>query len=523
MSEVVGTALSGAPGVYAIHGVALRGSGNGSNARAPGISAERRQALDAGADQILYGQISIVRGRLRAEAALEDPATGRIVLNARGDGRSPSDVPAAGLALARGIANPARPFGTSLEAALKPYAEALDEDDPGAALAAIRRSIEADPSFGQAYLAGIRLAAALRDQKAVAELLASAEAHRAGMAPLDRARLEAEAAASRGDLQARVRALEVLTRLYPADPAVWTSLSDTALAAHRYPEAARYMRAAANLYPGDVLLANQLGYAEAYAGNLQGALAAGRRYAEMRPAEANPLDSLGDFCLHLNHLREAEDYYRQAWSKDPSFLDGGSLFKAAWARLMTGDVKEAGVLFERHLAPRESAGDRAAPLRRAQWLWLIGQRRKAIERLSAFQAAPEIAPVVSAQLELWKVQLGEGASPDFRKFGPVYGALLARDFPAALPLLVQAYARWTPGREPGLPVLLAWAYVETGRLQDAGPLLADRNPLPATGVDLATSLWFPRIFLLRAKVFEKQGDAVKARENTRIYRTLSGT
>jgi hypothetical protein len=73
-----------------------------------------------------------------------------------------------------------------------------------------------------------------------------------------------------------------------------------------------------------------------------------------------------------------------------------------------------------------------------------------------------------------------------------------------------------------LPVLLAWADVETGHVAEAAALLRSNPSLSEVGLNWATPLYFPRIFYLRAVVAEKQGKPEEARENWRIFRALSG-
>ena len=47
------------------------------------------------------------------------------------------------------------------------------------------------------------------------------------------------------------------------------------------------------------------------------------------------------------------------------------------------------------------------------------------------------------------------------------------------------------------PVLLAWAYAESGRPREAAPLLQP-NPIPQpNALNPFASLWFPRLFYLR--------------------------
>src|SRR5262249_45870533 len=61
-----------------------------------------------------------------------------------------------------------------------------------------------------------------------------------------------------------------------------------------------------------------------------------------------------------------------------------------------------------------------------------------------------------------------------------YALLFGRGFAAALPILERMYARSTPASEENLAALLAWAYVESGRIADAAPLLR-LEPIPPIG------------------------------------------
>jgi hypothetical protein len=100
--------------------------------------------------------------------------------------------------------------------------------------------------------------------------------------------------------------------------------------------------------------------------------------------------------------------------------------------------------------------------------------------------------------------------------------LIGKEYAAALPVLQTMYDDGNPTADEGLPVLLAWADVETGHIPEAADLLRFNPPLSDTGLTWSTPLYFPRIFYLRAVVAEKQGKADVARENWRIFHALSG-
>jgi len=78
-----------------------------------------------------------------------------------------------------------------------------------------------------------------------------------------------------------------------------------------------------------------------------------------------------------------------------------------------------------------------------------------------------------------------------------------------------------PESDPSLPVMLAWTCLETGRANDAAPLLRF-NPIPSTnGVSMFAPFYLPRIYYLRGLLAEKQGKPDEARANYQIFRQLS--
>jgi hypothetical protein len=88
--------------------------------------------------------------------------------------------------------------------------------------------------------------------------------------------------------------------------------------------------------------------------------------------------------------------------------------------------------------------------------------------------------------------------------------------------LKQLYDGANPAADPGLPVMLAWTCLETGRANDAAPLLR-LNPIPSVnGVSVFAPFYFPRIYYLRGLVAEKEGKPDEARANYQLFRQLSG-
>ena len=579
LSEILSGKLEGSAQRYVIQWRSLHSFDSSTGRRpaaAPGISAERTEALLAGANEILYGNFSVVNGVLRATATEEDTLTRKMVRMVSASAPARDGVFAVADALARQLGQ-AQPFGTRNPQALRAYVAALESPDPAASLPEFSQAAAADPDFGRAYVFWLDAAMAQRNRAEADGVLRQALAHVDRFPELDRARLKFGAALLSGDFNARLEAITELTRLDPGDPNNHRALAEAFMSVRKYEEAITEFRRALSLRPDDILALNSMGYAAAYSGDLPTAIRALRGYEQLRPGEPNPLDSLGDVHFALGHYGEAEQFYLAARAKAPAFLNGGELLKAGQARLMTGDVPGATKLFDRYLAERQAARDPFAELHAAAWSWQTGGRRAAIQRLDDLARADETGPLrevasrANAQTALWLLELGDRAGaaerarkamaqavpataeiateavfltqpeasadewaaraarafPEPAQAGPrdysrAYAFLFAKEFQRAAKVLQEIYQRPSSNLDDGLAVLLAWAYTETGRWGDAETLLR-LNPLPqAAGLPMFSSLHFPRIFFLRGAVLEKSGQAKEAAANYRLFLALSG-
>jgi Flp pilus assembly protein TadD len=575
-SEIITAELSGAPAIYAISSNRLHGYERLAGARpvsAPGISAEKPLATLAGATRMGYGEYWASGGSLHARLTLEDAQSGNMItLSAdAGDG----DVIGAASNLARQLWRGARPYSTRSEAALKAYMAALETSDSASVAASLGEAISADPGFGSPYRLLAQIKAQAQDRNGALALVSQGIAR--VTAPADRVRLEVTSAELRGDPGGRVRALQNLSALSGSDPAVWRSLAEALMAGRSYAGAAAAYRRALAIEPQDIAALNQLGYAAAYAGDLAGAADALRRYERLRPNDANALDSLGDVNLLSGHLAEAESLYLQAAKRSPHFELDGPLFKAAMARLMTGDVTGADVLANQYLQARSSQNDPALNYRRAEWSWTAGRRKQACGELESFAGsgsngpARELAARAWAQLAVWKLLLGDraGASqsaeraaaaagpasaaiaavarflteapasasewgaraerqfpgptqPSVRNFALAYALLLNKEYQPASAILHRIYDAGASSNDEGLPVMLAWTYIEAGRPAEAAPLLR-LNPIPASsGTGPFFAFYFPRLYLLRSIEAQREGKQQEAQANREMFRKLSG-
>ena len=565
LAQILSGELQGSPQRYAIQWPTLHSYQAilGKRPAAPGISSESTAALVAGANQIVYGNFSLAGGILRATANLEDLPTHKIVQVATASGSARDGIfPVAG-AIARQLGGD-HPFGTTNSEALQDFVAALESPDAPPASEAYARAVAADPDFGRAYLFWLDAAIAQRNRAQAERIVAQAAARQGRWAPLDRAALNLEAAALRGDFPAQLEARRQLASQDPANPNHHRALAESLMSVRDYEGSLVEFRRGLSIRPDDAVALNSMGYAAAYSGDLPTAIRVLRGYEQLRPNQPNPLDSLGDAHFALGHFSEAEQFYLAADSKAPGFLNGGEVLKAAQARLMTGDVAGATTLFKRYLAGRETAHDPNAPYHAAEWLWLTGARRAAIASLDTTAAtapgtARELPSMANAQAAIWLLNLGDraGAAQHARQavalegpsksplialvaflaqpdvfpppapspladYARVYALLYGSQFQAAAQALRQIYLRPTNELDDGLAVLLAWAYEESGEWQRAEPLLR-LTPLPqAAGLPMFSSLYFPRLFFLRGVVLGREGHRPEAARYYQLFRTLSG-
>jgi tetratricopeptide (TPR) repeat protein len=582
-SEVISRELASVPGTYAIPFEKLHRLEPGFESRpltAPGISTERSLALAAGANRIGYGEYWNQGGRLEARLLLEDPETGKMmqVLSASSSSRNPIDV-ASRLTrqIASQLSSQVAPYPTEKPGAVEAYVAALDSPEITTKTEQLEQAIEGDSGFAPPYLLLAQFRAQRQDRAGAVAVLDRALSHAGGMPAADRARIEFERATLRGDTEAAKKSLTAWTQSSPNDPLAWSAAATAAMGHHQYVEAAPAYQKALAIDADDVNGLNQLGYAAAYAGDWNTATQALIRYQNLRPADVNPLDSLGDINLAAGRLREAENFYLQATKKNPTFLNGAGFFKAAMARLMTGDRAGADKIEEQYIAELTSAKDPLVEVHKAVWAWSTGRRKQAYQELAAFAASTESGPLhelasqAYSQLAIWAVTSGDrsdaaklagkavmlagpgtaGLAAAVRFLGQpsasaadwaaraeqsfpqpalkglketalTYALLADQQYQAAADLLKEQYDRGSATVDDGLPVLLAWTYLETGKPKEAAALLRF-NPIPPTsGVRPFSVFYFPRLFYLRGRVAQLAGSGEAARTQFGLFRQLSG-
>jgi hypothetical protein len=162
--------------------------------------------------------------------------------------------------------------------------------------------------------------------------------------------------------------------------------------------------------------------------------------------------------------------------------------------------------------------DRAAAVRYAAQAGASGTPASAGSvAVSRLAVMPPASPAEWAS----RAEASFGRSP-LKEIALAYALLLDRHFAEAIPLLQKMEARTGTTGDRSVAIDLAWALIETGKVEEAAPLLR-MNPVPSS--DSATAfigLYFPRLYKLRAIVAERQGKSNEAQEHRRVYAALGG-
>ncbi len=537
---------------------------------APGESAERSAAIAEGATRILIGQISRVGNRLEMDVTERDTASNKTIDNFTIATPNAGELYSLADAAARHFSSHATPFETRNNRAIAAWCQGIEEPDYASAGDDYARAVQADPQFAVAWLDWASTASMHGDRAAAAQILRRAGEQASHFSPLDRARLKLATLELTGDRAAILNAMNELGRLSPDDPENIAAIATRNYAARQYQEAVAAYRRLTQLTPNNGLAWNQLGYALMSAGDYNGAMAALQTYQRLAPKDANPPDSQGDVAFAFGRFPEAEKFYGQASARDPAFEDQAPLYKAAAARLMTGDIAGADREFAAWLNARRAAHDPLIDIRRAAWLFISGRRTQALADLGNLVAAPspQIKAAALTQMAIWNLQLGSRdsalgeaedalkthaasantlivrfalddahnpadwsaradrlfAAPQVAPLKPIalaYALYLAHQWDAAAPHWKEMVDRSSPD-DPIPTAIYGQILVELGRPREAEPLVR-LFPLPKPeALQEFESLIIPRIFATRAAVFASEGNKAESEASRKVYETLSG-
>lgn len=332
------------------------------------VSSDRAKATLAGATHLVSGSVEKAGSLLRLEATDEDLATHATTRILAAQAAQP--IPAL-QELARQLSSSPKPLPTTNPEALRLYASAFDK--PAAETTeTLHEATRIDPDFSLAWL-GI---AELNPTEANVD---AALTHK--LNPIDKAALRVLKAAIDKDKPARVAALRDLAALTPADLTLRKSLAENETAMGQFAQAAADWKIVGEAIPTDRDAWNQRGYALAWTGDFNAALDAMKSYAARWPEDVNPLDSTGDVNYLAGRFADAASWYLKAQQKNPQFLAGGDLYKAASAQFRAGDRRKADASFEQFRAARAKQNPPAFSLLEADWLARTGREKEAIAML----------------------------------------------------------------------------------------------------------------------------------------------
>jgi tetratricopeptide (TPR) repeat protein len=263
----------------------------------------------------------------------------------------------------------------------------------------------------------------------------------------------------------------------PNDISLLTALAETENVARRFSAAAGLYRRILEIDPASAVAMNSLGYAEANAGHLDAAAKALQQYGKSLDQSTNSLDSLGEVYFLNGRFTEAERYFQQAYRRDPRFLAGSTLMKAAYAHWLGGDLAGADAIFQRYRDDRRNQKDMSAVWREATWLYATGRREQGIAKL--MEASADQPQLVQRQLAVWRGEI---------------------QAPKDLPTLKKLYDGAVPPNDGEFRTFYAAALAAAGQKGEASTLL-ERWPLPESGGDpLFQSLVYPQFMELRRQL-----------------------
>ncbi len=420
-----------------------------------------RDAYLEHAARLIHGYYETRSGNLHFEISVEDAEDHRTLQTSAEDGPP-------GQALNRAAKN----------LAAGAHAFPASEDATAAwGHADFERATTLDPAFALAWLGWAQQVSTGGDNARALDLTQRALAQPNLNQNIDKTRLELAAANLRQDDDARLAASRKLAELVPYDPARLTALAELDMAARNFTAAAHDYQLALAADPSNTAVLNLLGYAQALAGNLDDARKSFQEYGRgSGEVTINSIDSLGEALFINGKFDESERQFLDAYKRDPKFLQGETLWKAAHARWLAGDLSSADKLAQQFFQTRAQAHDPLLDWRRANWLYETGRRQQAVDLLMhAPETTPNGAAAAKQQLAVWNTP--QPVSDDLEK-------------------LQQAYRHSDPVND-GLPrTFYAEALLRAGRKDEARDLLK-RWPLPVRDDSPLQSLLYPKFMELR--------------------------
>jgi tetratricopeptide (TPR) repeat protein len=352
---------------------------------------------------------------------------------------------------AKAIAPSARAFSTTREDAAEAWGRSEFE-----------KAVAIDGDFGAAWLAWVEASIQHGDAQQAASIADRALERPSLRSDLDRARIELLAANLHGDSDARARAFAQIAKL-TKEPTAIAAYAEAELKVHDFESAIAAFQELLVQTPDNAAAMLTLGYTQAYAGQLEAAIATLEKYGKLPAQRTNSLDSIGEAYFMNGRFPEAEKFFLAAQQSNPQFGNSSMEFlKAAYAHWLAGDLKGADALASKSLRD---------PWHEACWLFATGREKEAVAKL---QSAPD-KKIVEHQMAIWNATL-----------------------PSDVSKLKALYERTPPSSDGQARVFYAAALAKAGQKEEARKLIG-RWPLPIEqNVDqFSESLVFPNFLQVR--------------------------
>ena len=426
-----------------------------------------RDAYLAGASRLVHGYYELRSGKLRFEIDVEDSASHRMLQTSVEEGPPGESLNRAAKALAQGASD----FPVS-DDALAAWGKGEFE-----------RAVALQPRFALGWLDWAQQLSAGGDNARALEVAERGLAQPSLTPAIDKTRLELAVANLRQDDAARLAAARQLAGLLPDDAGIQSMAAQSEEKARNFQAAAHDYQAALHAAPSDTDLLNQLGYCQGMAGDPDAARKTFEQYGHGGgEAAINALDSLGEVLFMNGKFDAAEQQFLNAYAKDPRFLEGQTLWKAAHARWLAApddpkNLTAADKIAERYFVARAEARDPLMPLANANWLYETGRRQQAEEFLMR-QTTAATLPAAQQQLRVW-------SSP--------------QPFTSDLGKLEQAYLHADPVNDGLERTLYAEALFQAGR-KDEARQLTERWPLPIRDNSPVQGFLYPKFLALKKQL-----------------------
>jgi tetratricopeptide (TPR) repeat protein len=359
------------------------------------------------------------------------------------------------------------------------FGTALSEQ-PADAIPVLQKVIAQAPAWGDAYyLLGANLLATGKREEA---LKVWKDGETRATDEVSKARMAAGYAAAANQPEAAADASEKLAGLLPSEPEVAMQAGQLRLAQSDFAKSAALMKRAVDAEPGIGEWWNQLAFAQAFAGDEKAALESIQKYEKVAPRSGNPPDSRGEIQYLYGQFREAAASFAEAGRKEPAFLGGATVMKAAEALWMAGDAAGANSAFERYMGgpmKKHPLGE----LLRGRWAFKTGKRDEAIRRAAAAASAagaqPDVAAAYWTQIAWWRLRMDdrgkalEAAKTALQKAqgAPAKREALLVFYLAQPPASTEEWKRRANGNPPA--DVLALALMFDKKWNDAVPVLAE--------------------------------------------------